>query len=112
MRLLLDECVPARFGRALPSHQVPTVVREGWSGIKNGKLLALAAGRFDVLVTVDKNLSYQQDTRNLPVAVVVLDASLAANSPISVAYSSTAPCAATHGFASAICVVALSGEAR
>lgn len=50
------------------------MVQEGWSGIKNGKLLALAAGRFDALATVDKNLPYQQNIRNLPLAVVVLDA--------------------------------------
>ncbi len=50
------------------------MVQEGWSGIKNGKLLALAAGRFDALATVDKNLAYQQNIRNLPLAVVVLDA--------------------------------------
>jgi predicted nuclease of predicted toxin-antitoxin system len=74
MRLLLDECVPVRLVRALPSHQVSTVVQEGWSGVKNGKLLALAATRFDVLVTVDKNLQYQQNTSALPVAVLVLDA--------------------------------------
>lgn len=74
MRLLLDECVPARLSRALPSHQVSTVVQEGWSGIKNGQLLALAAGRFDALITVDKNLPYQQNTRNLPLAVIALDA--------------------------------------
>ena len=74
MRLLLDECVPARLRRALPSHEVSTVVVEGWSGIKNGKLLALAAQRFDAFVTVDKNLPYQQNTVALPVAVLVLDA--------------------------------------
>ena len=74
MRLLLDECVPARLRQALPSHQVSTVVQEGWSGIKNGKLLALAASGFDVLITVDKNLPYQQNTSKLPVAVLVLDA--------------------------------------
>ncbi len=74
MRLLLDECVPARLSRALPSHQVSTVVQEGSSGIKNGQLLARAAGRFDALVTVDKNLPYQQNTSNLPLAVLVLDA--------------------------------------
>ena len=61
------------MSRALPAHQVSTVVREGWSGIKNGKLLALAAERFDALITVDKNLPYQQNTRSLPLAVVVLD---------------------------------------
>jgi predicted nuclease of predicted toxin-antitoxin system len=74
MRLLLDECVPARLGRALPLHQVSTAVQEGWSGIKNGKLLALTAASFDAFITVDKNLPYQQNTSNLPVAVLVLDA--------------------------------------
>ena len=74
MRLLLDECVPARLRKVLPSHQVSTVVQEGWSGIKNGKLLALTAANFDAFITVDKNLPYQQDTSSLPVAVVVLDA--------------------------------------
>lgn len=74
MRLQLDECVPARLRQALPSHQVSTVVQEGWSGIKNGKLLALAAAGFDAFITVDKNLPYQQDTSKLPVAVLVLDA--------------------------------------
>ncbi|HSM21875.1 MAG TPA: hypothetical protein VK876_06680 [Rubrivivax sp.] len=47
---------------------------EGWSGVKNGALLALAAQNFDVLVTVDKNLPYQQNPSTLPVAVVMLDA--------------------------------------
>ena len=74
MRLLLDECVPARLRKGLPTHQVSTVVLEGWSGVKNGKLLALAAAKFDVFVTVDKNLPYQQNTATLPIAVVVLDA--------------------------------------
>ena len=73
MRLLLDECVPARLRRSLPSHEVSTVGIEGWSGIKNGKLLALAAQRFDAFITVDKNLPYQQNTSTLPVAVLVLN---------------------------------------
>ena len=74
MRLLLDECVPARLRRALPTHQVTTVVEAGWSGVKNGKLLALAATSFDAFITVDKNLPYQQNISTLPVAVLVLDA--------------------------------------
>lgn len=74
MRLLLDECVPVRLRKALLSHQVSTVGQEGWSGIKNGKLLALTAKRFDAFITVDKNLPYQQNAANLPVAVFVLDA--------------------------------------
>ncbi|MEJ7139127.1 hypothetical protein [Amphibiibacter pelophylacis] len=66
--------MPARLRRALPLHQVSTVTQEGWSGIKNGQLLALAATRFDAFITVDKNLPYQQKQSALPVAVLVLDA--------------------------------------
>ena len=47
MRLLLDECVPARLRGALPEHQVSNVVLEGWSGIKSGKLLAPAASKYN-----------------------------------------------------------------
>lgn len=74
MRLLLDESVPRRLSRALPDHEVKTVVEMGWSGIKNGELLALAASGFDALITVDKNLPYQQNLTKLALAVVVLDA--------------------------------------
>ena len=74
MRLLLDESVPSRLRRSLPDHAVRTVVEMGWSGVKNGKLLALAADEFDAFITVDKNLPYQQNLATLPVAIVVLDA--------------------------------------
>ena len=66
-----------RAGASAPSatsHQVSTVVIEGWSGIKNGKLLALALTSFDAFITVDKNLPYQQNMAALPIAVLVLDA--------------------------------------
>ena len=74
MRLLLDESVPARLQRSLPTHAVRTVVEMGWGGVKNGALLALAAKEFDAILTVDKNLPYQQSVTNLPVAVIVLEA--------------------------------------
>jgi len=74
MRLLLDESVPARLRRHLPSHSVRTVVEMGWSGVKNGDLLRLAAASFDVFITVDKNLPYQQSLATLPLAVIVFDA--------------------------------------
>ena len=74
MRLLLDEYVPARLRKALPSHHVSTVPEQGWSGVKNGKLLLLAAEKFDALITVDKNLPYQQNASLLPISVFVLDA--------------------------------------
>jgi hypothetical protein len=73
MRLLLDESVPRRFQRSLSGHDVRTVVGMGWSGVKNGKLLALAANEFDAFITVDKNLPYQQNLATLPIAVIVLD---------------------------------------
>jgi predicted nuclease of predicted toxin-antitoxin system len=73
MRLLLDESVPAKLRRSLPNHEVRTVVEMGWSGVKNGKLLALAADQFEAFITVDKNLPYQQNLATLPVALIVLD---------------------------------------
>ena len=76
MRLLLDECLDARLRRDLPGHEVSTVQREGWAGLKNGRLLAQisASGRFDVFVTVDKNIPHQQNLRGIPFAIVVLRA--------------------------------------
>jgi hypothetical protein len=50
----------------------------GWSGVTNGKLLALAASDFDAFITVDKNLPFQQNLATLPIALVVLDALSAA----------------------------------
>ena len=74
MCILLDESLPRRLSRALAEHTVTTVVEAGWSGVKNGKLLALAAGQYDVFVTADRNLQYQQNLSSLPLAVVVLSA--------------------------------------
>lgn len=55
MRLLLDESIPRKLRQHLPGHDVNTVVKIGWSGVKNGALLALAAVDFDAFLTVDKN---------------------------------------------------------
>ena len=72
MRILLDESVPARLGRLLIGHEVKSVQRHGWSGIKNGKLLALAATEFDVFLTADKGIEYQQNLSTLPIAVLIV----------------------------------------
>jgi predicted nuclease of predicted toxin-antitoxin system len=61
MRILLDEDLPRRFADLLVGHQVSTVQRSGWSGIKNGQLLALAAPQFDVILTMDRNIEFQQN---------------------------------------------------
>ena len=74
MRILLDESVPERLGELLSPHECSSVRRQGWAGLKNGKLLAVAAERFDLLVTADKNMEYQQNMVTLPVAIVVLRA--------------------------------------
>lgn len=59
MRILLDESLPRDLRAQLPGHDIATVVGCGWSGIKNGKLLVLAATRFDVFLTADQNLEFQ-----------------------------------------------------
>lgn len=73
MRVLLDECVPRGLRAELPGHEVKTVADAGWAGVKNGALLQLAATRFDVLLTVDRNLEYQQNFAGLTIAVIVID---------------------------------------
>ena len=76
MRVLLDECLPARFGHELTGHEVKTVPQAGWAGMKIGRLLkcVAASGRFDVFVTVDKSLRHQQNLRGIPFGIAVLRA--------------------------------------
>lgn len=74
MNVLLDECVPRKLGMALSPHAYSTVPREGWSGIKNDRLLAIASSRFDVVLTVDRNLQFEQNPATLPIAVIVMRA--------------------------------------
>jgi predicted nuclease of predicted toxin-antitoxin system len=74
MRILIDECVDWRLLRDLPHHDVKSVRQMGWTEIVNGALLALAEQNFDVLVTTDKNLSFQQNVARFKIGVVVLRA--------------------------------------
>ena len=74
MRILLDECVDWLLLRAIVGHEVKTARQMGWATVKNGELLAKASESFDVFVTVDRNLSFQQNTRALPIAIIVLRA--------------------------------------
>lgn len=74
MRILLDECVTKRLKPHLPLHEVATVTEKGWSGLKNGQLMTVAAGEgFDVLLTIDKNLQHQQNVGKFPLIVVILN---------------------------------------
>jgi predicted nuclease of predicted toxin-antitoxin system len=72
MRLLLDESVNFRLNRRLPGHDVWTTKQMGWDGYRNGELLTLARGRFDVLITRDQSIPFQQSMTEEDMAVVVL----------------------------------------
>jgi hypothetical protein len=72
MRVLLDECVNPRVRNAFVTHEVRTVIEMGWGGITNGKLMALAQQSFDVFVTIDQNLEYQQNLARLSLGLVVV----------------------------------------
>ena len=74
MRVLLDECVPRALRNDIRDHEVKTVAEMGWAGVKNGELMRLAANEFDVLLTVDRNLEYQQNFVGLSLAVIVIHA--------------------------------------
>ena len=72
MKLLLDECVTRFVKRDLSGHEVHTVEEAGFKGLENGDLLRAASGTYDVLITVDQNLPYQQNVAGLNIAVVVI----------------------------------------
>lgn len=74
MRILLDECVDRRVAKEIRGHEVVTVPQAGWAGVQNGDLLRRAQARFDVFVTVDRNLSFQQPVPQFSIAVIVLQA--------------------------------------
>ena len=73
MKILFDQGTPAPLRRVLGGHTVETAYERGWSTLQNGELIAAAeSARFDVLVTTDKNLRYQQNLTARSIAVVVL----------------------------------------
>lgn len=72
MKVLLDECVPRKLREELVGHEVLTVTERGWSGIKNGKLLALAVAEFEAFLTVDQNLKYQQNLKAFNIGIILL----------------------------------------
>jgi predicted nuclease of predicted toxin-antitoxin system len=74
MRLLLDECIDRRLAKEFSEVEVKTVSQLGWAGVKNGALLDLAQRDFDVFITVDRNLSFQQNLPKFDVAVFLLHA--------------------------------------
>jgi predicted nuclease of predicted toxin-antitoxin system len=75
LKVLFDEDVPGKLARALPRHEIHTVVSMEWGGIKNGDLLILVEReRFDVFLTGDKNMEMQQRLQGRPFSVLIMSA--------------------------------------
>jgi hypothetical protein len=74
MKLLIDECIDQRLAKELRGYEVKTVPQMGWAGIKNGNLLRRAEQQFDVFITVDRNLEFQQNLSQFDIAILVLQA--------------------------------------
>lgn len=71
-RVLLDESLPRRLKSVLDGYDIVTMNEAGWAGVSNGELLRLAADRFDVFLTGDKNLQHQQNLSKFSVGIVVV----------------------------------------
>jgi hypothetical protein len=74
MRILLDHCVPKRLRRLLMGHLVLTTEAMGWKTYKNGRLLNLAEMQFDVFLTTDKSIPFQQNMDERSIALVIMSA--------------------------------------
>ena len=72
MKILPDECVPWPMHRLLAGHECRTAQQQGWGGIKNGRLLQLAGGVFDLFITSDQNVRYQQNLAGRQIAILEL----------------------------------------
>jgi hypothetical protein len=74
VKLLLDECVTRHLKRDLAGHEVHTVEDAGFKGLENGDLLKAASSAYEVLITVDRNLPYQQNLAGMNIAILILAA--------------------------------------
>jgi predicted nuclease of predicted toxin-antitoxin system len=73
-RIVLDECVDQRLSREFSDHFVTSVPKMSWAGLKNGELLSNAQHEFDIFLTTDKNLTFQNNVVQYDIAVIVLRA--------------------------------------
>ncbi len=72
MRLLIDECLPRKIKFLFSGYDCTTVREAGFGSKENGELLALAEGTFDVLVTIDKNIRYQQNMAGRDISILII----------------------------------------
>ena len=74
MRVLLDEQLPIDLSLSLRGHAVDTVVGLGWAGVKNSDLLRRMIGHYDVLITMDRGIEFQQPISTFPLGIVIVRA--------------------------------------
>jgi len=74
MRILFDTGIPRALAKSLSPHQVSTTQKQGWKDLRNGDLLRVAQESFDVLITTDSNIKYQQRIEQFDIALIVLRA--------------------------------------
>lgn len=72
MKIIIDECVPHIVKKRLPQREIKTVQEMGWAGVKNGELLKLVEEEFEIFITSDKNLRYQQNLQDRTIAILLL----------------------------------------
>jgi hypothetical protein len=72
VRILIDECVPRQIRSVLSGHFVRTARQVGFASYKNGQLIEAAEGEFDLLITADKNLRYQQNLASRVLSILLL----------------------------------------
>lgn len=96
MKILLDECVPRPMHKLLAGHSCTTASKRGWGGVKNGDLLRLAEAEFDLFITSDQNIRYQQNLAGRRIPILELSTNdlrriLAAAGEITAAVASIQP---------------------
>jgi hypothetical protein len=72
VKIIIDECVPHIVKKRLPHRQIKTVQEMNWAGVKNGELLKLVEADFEIFITSDKNLRYQQNLQNRRFSIILL----------------------------------------
>jgi predicted nuclease of predicted toxin-antitoxin system len=72
MRILIDECVDPRVKQLFGGHEVATVRDRGWGALEDGPLLAAAQGQFDVFITNDRSIEFQQHIAKLQIGIVIV----------------------------------------
>jgi hypothetical protein len=72
VRILFDHCTPLPIRRLLPGHEVESAYRMGWTDLDNGRPLSVAEKTFDLFLTVDTNIRYQQNLQGRRIAVLVI----------------------------------------